>query len=222
MFQYTKTTLLIVLFLITACGVQKSKTKSFTSKTNLTNNYIFIEAEETKSNLEKWQVLKKKDTYYVDGASNETYLEFMGNKPITGKPNSPLVYEFTAPETASFKLMLMTSKRLEGVKSDWCNDAFVRLSGNFESASKLKKEALQKDIKILQDGNDETPELEWHWASTAEKDRHVYNEFIYKLKKGEKYTLTLSGRSMRFSVDYFVLYNTEKHTFEEAKKLFKK
>lgn len=139
----------------------------------------------------------------MEGASN-TYLEFMGNEPITGKPNSPLQYQFTAPKNGKFQLMLMSSKRLEGVKSDWCNDAFVRLSGDFESASKLSKEALEKDIKILQDGNDDAAELEWHWASTAEKDRHIYNDFIYQLKQGERYTLTLSGRSKRFSIDYII------------------
>ena len=145
----------------------------------------------------------------------------MGNKAITGKPNSPLAYKFTSPKTGNFKLMLMTSKRLEGVKSDWCNDAFVRLSGDYESANTLTTEDLQKDIKILQDGNDEVPELEWHWASTAEKDRHVYNEFIYKLKEGETYTLTLSGRSKRFSVDYIILYDTDTFETNEAKKQFK-
>ena len=186
-----------------------------------TKDFVFIEVENTQSNLNKWQIVKKGNLNYVKGASKETYLEFMGNKAITGKPNSPLEYKFTSPKTGNFKLMLMTSKRLEGVKSDWCNDAFVRLSGDYESASKLNTEDLQNDIKILQDGNDEVPELEWHWASTAEKDRHVYNEFIYKLKEGETYTLTLSGRSKRFSVDYIVLYDTDAFETKEAKKQFK-
>jgi len=145
----------------------------------------------------------------------------MGNKPITGKPNSPLAYTFTAPKDGNFQLMLMSSKRLEGVKSDWCNDAFVRLSGDFESASQLKTEDLKKDIKILQDGNDETLELQWHWASTAEKDRHVYNQFVYQLKKGEKYTLTLSGRSQRFSIDYIVFFNIDEIDLAKAKQLLK-
>lgn len=201
--------LFIALFVFVSCGVQKSK-------------YIFIEAEQTKSDLQKWQLVEKGDKNYVKGASSKKYLEFMGNKPITGNPNSSLIYEFTAPKTGTFKLMLMSSKRLEGVKSDWCNDAFVKLSGNFESATKLTKKALEKDIKILQDGNDKTPELEWHWASTAEKDRHVYNDFVYQLKKGEKYKLTISGRSMRFSVDYILLYDTSKFSNKEAKEVFKK
>lgn len=212
-----------LMVVISSCGVQKqiTNTNAFLAEVPKTD-YIFIEAENTTSNLQKWRIVKKGDKNYVKGASSETYLEFMGNKPITGKPNSSLEYKFSAPKTGSFKLMLMSSKRLEGVKSDWCNDAFVKLSGNFESASKLTKKSLEKDIKILQDDNDKTPELRWNWASTAEKDRHVYNEFVYKLQKGEKYVLRLSGRSMRFSVDYLVLYDTNKFSSKEAKEFFKK
>lgn len=220
----SQTQIFIILILISSCKLVKNKiNKDHTEPFSIEkSNYIFIEAESTNSDLKNWRIIKKGYKNFVFGASNNTYIEFMGNKPITGKPNSPLKYQFTAPKSGSFKLILMSSKRLEGVKSDWCNDAFVKLSGNFRSASKLSTEAMQKDIKILQDGNDETPELEWHWASTAEKDRHIYNEFIYKLIKGEKYTLTLSGRSMRFSIDYLVFYNTSKFSNEKALELFKK
>lgn len=223
MFNFKKAILfLVTLFLFSSCGAKKLKNNSVFSDTKLKLDFIFIEAEQTTSNLQKWQIVKKGDKNYVKGASEEIYLEFMGNKPITGKPNSPLEYSFIAPKDGDFKLMLMSSKRLEGVKSDWCNDAFVKLAGNFESANTFTKEVLEKDTKILQDGNDETPELGWYWASTAEKERHVYNDFIYKLKKGEKYTLILSGRSMRFSIDYLVLYDKNKFTLEEAKEVFKK
>lgn len=209
---------LVILFLLTVISCKSNKFPK--SQLNV-DNYIFLEAEKTESNLQKWQLVKKGDANYVKGASNSSYIEFMGNKPITGKPNSPLEYTFIAPENGNFQLMLMSSKRLEGVKSDWCNDAFVRLSGDFESASQLKTEDLKKDIKILQDGNDETQELEWYWASTAEKDRHVYNQFVYRLKKGEQYTLTISGRSKRFSIDYIILYNVDKYNAKKAKELFK-
>ena len=204
---------LIIAFSCKSLNIKSTKTQS--------KDIVFIEAENTTSDLNNWKIVKKGDENYVSGASGEKYLEFMGNKPITGKPNSPLIYEFIAPETGAFKLALMTSKRLEGVKNDWCNDAFVRVSGNLQSASNLSTEALKKDIKILQDGNDETPELEWHWASTAEKDRHVYNQFIYNLNKGEKYKLTLSGRSMRFSIDYIVFYNIDKVNKSQLQELLK-
>ncbi len=209
----------IILILISSCKLVKNKiNKDCTEPLSIEKgNYIFIEAESTNSDLKNWKLIKKSDKNFVFGASNNTYIEFMGNKPITGKPNSPLEYQFTAPKSGNFKLMLMSSKRLEGVRNDWCNDAFVKLSGDFQSANSFSKEVLEKDIKILQDGNDETPELQWNWASTAEKDRHVYSDFIYQLKKGEKYTLTLSGRSMRFSIDYIVLHDTNKFNDHQAK-----
>lgn len=55
-------------------------------------NYIFIEAENTASNLQKWTVVNNEDKNYVKGASNNRYLEFVGNKPITDNPNSLLAY----------------------------------------------------------------------------------------------------------------------------------
>lgn len=221
MITYKKFVLLILVVLFSNCVAKQLKNYASISKKVSKDSYVFLEAENTTSNLNKWQLVKKGDANYLDTASGQAYLEFMGNKPITGKPNSPLEYEFIAPESGNFQLMLMSSKRLEGVKSDWCNDAFVRLSGNFESASQLKTEDLKKDIKILQDGNDETPELQWHWASTAEKDRHVYNQFVYQLKKGEKYIVTLSGRSQRFSVDYIVFFNIDAIDLGKAKQLLK-
>lgn len=216
-----ETNKLIAIFLLTIFTFLGCKTNHYLKNNINPKYYVFIEAEETKSDLQKWQLVKEGDQNHIERASGGTYLEFMGNKPITGKPNSPLIYQFTAPKTGDFQLMLMSSKRLEGVKSDWCNDAFVKLSGNYKTGSKLSKKALQKDIKILQDGNEKTPELQWHWASTAEKDRHVYNKFIYKLIKGEKYTITLSGRSKRFSVDYIILYDANKYNSKKAKELFK-
>lgn len=206
-----------------SCGVQKpnNKKNAFLNAVSKTD-YIFIEAEKTASDLQKWELVKKGAKNYVTRASNNAYLEFIGNEAITGKPNSPLAYQFISPKSGKFKLMLMSSKRLEGVKNDWCNDAFVKLSGHFESASKFTTAAFKKDIKILQDGNYETDELEWHWASTAEKDRHLYSDFVYHLQKEEKYTLTLSGRSKRFSIDYIILYNTDQFNQNQAKQIFKK
>ena len=170
MYNYkNKAQIFIILTLISSCKLVKNKiNEDYTGSLSTEKvNYIFIEAESTNSDLKNWKIIKKGDKNFVFGASNNTYLEFMGNEPITGKPNSSLEYQFAAPKSGKFKLMLMSSKRLEGVKPDWCNDAFVKLSGNFQSANSFTKAVLEKDIKILQDGNDETEELEWHWASTA-------------------------------------------------------
>lgn len=210
-----------ILLILTSCTTQNTFLKKAKKSNISTEDFIALEAENTDSNKGKWQVVKESNPNYVKDASQKLYLEFMGNKPITGKPNSPLEYKFTAPKSGKFKLMLMTSKRLEGVRSDWCNDAFVKLNGDFESASSLSTEDLKKNIKFLQDGNDEAPELKWHWASTAEKERHTYYQIVYNLKEKEEYTLTISGRSQRFSVDYIVLFNVDKISEEQAKTIFK-
>lgn len=219
--NYMQIVLLFIIFSSCKTIENKFNTHSIAPLKLEDSDYIFLEAESSSSDFQKWKIIKKGDENYVEGASNKTYLEFLGNEPITGKPNSPLKYHFTAPKDGNFKLMIMSSKRLYGVASDWCNDAFVKLSGNFESACNLKLEDLQKDVKILQDGNDKTPELAWYWASTAEKDRHVYNNFIYQLKKQEPYVLTISGRSMRFSIDYIILFDADKIDSKKAEELFK-
>ena len=167
-----------IFFILTSCTAQNTFLKKVKKSNIGSEDFIVFEAENTVSNMNKWEIIEASNSNYVKGASQKTYLEFTGNKPITGKPNSPLEYKFIAPKSGKFKLMLMTSKRLEGVRSDWCNDAFVKLKGDFESASKLSTEDLKKNIKLLQDGNDEAPELTWHWASTAEKERHTYYQIV--------------------------------------------
>jgi len=183
-------------------------------------DYIFLEAESTTSNLKEWNRIKKGDEYYVDNSSGETFIEFTGNTPNTGDPSSPLEYTFIAPKDGNFRLIMMSSKRLEGVQGDWCNDTYVKLTGNYSSATNLPKNELENYIKFFQEGSTKTPQLEWHWGHRAEKGKHQFFELIYTLKKGEKYTLTLAGRSQRFSVDYFVLYDTEKFSLLSAKDFF--
>lgn len=184
------------------------------------NDYIFIEAENTQSKLQDWNLVKFGDENYVSNASGFSYIEFNGNKPDSGKPNSPLEYTFTAPKEGKFRLIMMTSKRLEGDRGDWSNDAFVKMAGNFNSATNLSKTTLENYIKYFQEGSTKTPELEWHWAQRAEKGRHVFHNLIYQLKKGETYTLTLAGRSKRFSIDYLVFYNSDKLSLIDAKEFF--
>jgi hypothetical protein len=62
----------------------------------------------------------------------------------------------------------------------------------------------------------------WHWGIRAEQGKHQFFNLIYKLKKGQKYTLTLAGRSQGFSVDYFVLYDDDKVILKEAQTYFVK
>jgi hypothetical protein len=172
------------------------------------NDYVILEAESTKSPLGNWQVIKKGDPNYVVGASGDSYLEFQGNNPDTGPADSPLSYTFTVPEDGNYRLLMMTSKRLEGVRGDMCNDTYVKMEGNFTSACKLSDGQLKEYIKYFQEGSTKTPEREWHWGIRGELGRHEFYEVIYNFKKGETYTLTIAGRSQRFSVDYMVLFNS--------------
>lgn len=186
------------------------------------DDVIVIEAESTESSLGQWEKRKSGNQYYVENASGEQHLEFMGNEPDTGDPNSPLTYTFSAPKNGNYRLLIMSSKRLEGARGDWCNDAFVKMDGDFTSATTLSKEELNNYIKYFQEGSKKTPERSWHWGKRAEKGRHEFHDIVYKLKKGEEYILTVAGRSQRFSIDYLVLYDDEKWTVDEAQKLFKK
>ncbi len=183
-------------------------------------DYIFMEAESTASNLQQWKLIKMGDANYVKNASGWAHIEFLGNKPDMGEPNSPLEYIFTAPKDGNFRLIMMTSKRLEGVRGDMCNDGYVKMEGDFKSATNLSKEDLENYIKYFQEGSTKTPELEWHWGQRAELGRHVFHNLIYTFKKGEKYTLTLAGRSKRFSVDYLVFYDADKFSLKKAKEIF--
>jgi hypothetical protein len=192
-----------------------TKSEALTSK-----DFIKIEAESTKSPLGKWLKITSKNKNYVANASGKTYLEFMGNTPSVGEPNSPLKYTVKVPIDGNYRLLMMSSKRLEGDRGDWCNDAFVKLQGDFESATNLDKQTLGNYLKYFQEGSTNTPENEWHWAQRAERGRHEFFDLVYKLKKGETYTLTLAGRSQRFSVDYMVFYNADKTSLAEAKAFF--
>lgn len=195
--------------------------KGVTPEINLkSEDYIFFEAESTPSNLGEWKRIQMGDANYVDDASGWGYLEFQGNEPGTGEPNSPLTYTFKAPKDGNFRLLMMASKRLEGVRGDMCNDAYVKMEGDFESATNLTKEDLGEYIKYFQEGSTKIPERSWNWGIRAEKGNHVFFNLIYNLKNGEEYTLTLAGRSQRFSVDYFVLYDSDKFSLRKAKELF--
>ncbi len=184
-------------------------------------DYVFIEAESTTSDLNKWKRIKLGFDNYIPNASGYQFIEFLGNDPEKGEPNSPITYSFKAPKDGKFRLLMLTSKRLEGARGDQCNDAFVKLSGDFISANKLPIQELTEYIKYFQEGSTKTPELSWNWAIRAEKGTHEFHNLIYELKKGQEYVLTLAGRSQRFSVDYLLLYDADKFQLSEIQNIFK-
>ncbi|MFS4417378.1 hypothetical protein [Maribacter sp. 2307ULW6-5] len=199
----------------------KPKEEGTTPEIVLTSaDYIFLEAESTGSDLGEWLSIKKGDPHYIDGASGFAQLEFQGNAPDGGTPNSPLQYAFNAPKDGNYRLLIMTSKRLGGASGNRCNDVYVKLDGNYASATTLPKETLETYLNFSQEGGPETPELAWHWAQRAEKVKDEHFELMYNLKKGETYTLTVAGSSQRFSMDYMLFYNADKFSLRKAKQLF--
>lgn len=171
-------------------------------------NYIVFEAEATDSPLGEWRLINKGDEGYQDNSAvspiNETHLEFTGNNPASGPAKSPLDYEFTAPSTGSYKLLIRLFQRLEGLEDDKCNDVYVKLAGDFTSATdQYTTDELKNNMKFFGRGVDK-----WGSCYSGENDDHVKTAIVYNLKEGEKYTFTMSGRSQRANIDYILLHDT--------------
>lgn len=185
---------------------------SCSKKEKLPEGIIVIEAENTKSDLGKWIKIIPGDSNYVENARGKAHIEFTGNTINGGKADSPLEYTFTAPEDGVYRLLIRCHKRLEGAKPDKCNDGWVKLNGNFETGNDVPTEDLQKNEKFFGGAANN-----WGWADLLDWQGHIKKAALYKLKKGEKYTFTLSGRSIRWNVDYIVFYDSEKYSMDEAK-----
>jgi len=187
-------TLTLLLCTITCFGTDVFKGK---------DGLVIIEAESTSSSKGKW---KKKTS--VEGFTGESHLEFTGNKPSNGPATSPLKYYFTVDKDGEYKLMIRAFKRLDGARHDLCNDCYVKLKGDFDTGGKAPLKLLKKDTKLY-GGSDK----KWGWTAQLD-DSHKKFPPLYKLKAGEKYLLTISGRSQRFNMDRIIF----KHSSVSDKK----
>lgn len=178
--------------------------------------YILIEAESTKSNLDKWVIIKKGQKNYVAGASGKAHIEFLGNQKEGGDPNCPLEYQFSVKKDGNYALIMQTSKRLEGARDDMCNDAYVKMEGDFTSANNLDEKYLRNYMKFFQQGG--KIDNIWLWSTQVTDADHNFTHPTYSMKKDEIYTLTVAGRSKRYNIDYIVMYDTNKFTLEEIKR----
>lgn len=159
---------------------------------------VAMEAESTASNLKKWK--KKTD---VDDFSGECHLEFTGNKPENGPPDSPLKYVFKVDKGGVYQLTLRARKRLETAREDISNDCYVALEGDFDSAGKAPLKTLQTATKMYGGHADQ-----WAWATQLDSN-HKKFPALYQLKEGETYTLTISGRSKNFNIDRILLVHED-------------
>ena len=164
---------------------------------------VVIEAESSHSKPGKWE--GKTD---IEGYTGRGYIEFTGNKPAGGNADSPMVYYFRINKAGVYRLHLRAHKRLEGEESDKCNDAYVRVAGDFSATDKAgdkhnddaQLDDLKKDTKCF-GGSDKG----WGWAETLDLGGHNNKRLPkYVFKSGETYALVISGRSQRFNIDRIV------------------
>jgi len=175
-------------------------------------NWVSFEAEITNSDLGEWVVRKPGDAKYMTGGGSigpigNDYIEFTGNNESSGPPNSPLQYTFTAPKTAKYRIAGRLMQNLEGAEQDKCNDVYIKMEGDYTSGSDaLDKTDLSQNQKFYGRGADSWGSIfniEVHKDGKAQHATPYYN-----LKEGKSYTLTISGRSQRAAIDYFVVFES--------------
>lgn len=171
-----------------------------------TRGVIMIEAESTASRLGRWKL--KTD---VEGFSGKGHLEFTGNKPETGPPESPLIYRFTVSKAGGYTLVLRGHKNLISKRDDICNDCYVALDGDFESANDTPKKILESDTKMF-GGSAEG----WGWCRKLDANHKKWDP-VYTLEAGGTYELTIHGRSQNFNLDAVFLLH-ESVGFEEIRR----
>ncbi|MDF7799780.1 hypothetical protein P4C99_09905 [Pontiellaceae bacterium B1224] len=184
-----------IIAIITVCIVCSSfAAPVFKGKDGL----VIMEAESTESSKGDWQEKKT-----VAGYTGECHFEFTGNKPATGPAQDPLEYTFTVDKDGIYTLMIRCHKRLEDEAPDKCNDCYVRLEGDFDVGGNTPLDILTSDTKLYGGSADG-----WGWSEKLDV-QHKKWPAVYKLKAGEKYTLTISGRSQRYNMDRIIFKHSD-------------
>ncbi len=175
------------------------------------DNFIVFEAEAVGFPSGSWKLLTPTDAdyqMYVTSSSasgiapvNDTYLEYKGPWQDPSEA-SKIEFTFVAPKTGDYQLAGRLHQPLEaGEAGDAANDFFVKMTGNFESATAaLSTSQLKSKQKFWGRGVN-------LWG-TSQFLIHSYLP-TYKLIGGEQYTLTLFGRSPKACLDYIILFDTE-------------
>ena len=176
------------------------------------DDYIVFEAEATNTPLTNsgWVLREKGDVGYQQYVATkgvepmfDTYMEYTG--PWAGTGMTALEYSFVCPKTANYRILLrMHQPLLSNEADDGCNDVFVSMQGDFESACDLTTAQLKNPTKMWGRGV-----RKWGSAHKLEIN-HVHYNGIYRFTEGETYTFTMKGRSARTCIDYILLYDVSK------------
>ena len=187
------------------------------------DGYVAMEMESTSSPLDLWLKIQTGNPLFIPSASGGVHLEFNGNAPAGGTAKSPLTFTFKINNSGTYHLLIKASKRLEGELDDKCNDCYIKMAGDFTSPylvtdiTKPNTADLKTNIKLF--GGMAHPNM--GWAGLLDfpvlNQGHVQVAPLYVFKAGQTYNLTISGRSKRFNLDFFVLYDTQKYNNVVAK-----
>lgn len=180
------------------------------------NGVVAIELEDTDSALGLWEL---KRTKLANAFSGDGYLEFTGNSPISGKPNSPLEYTFTINKAGLYYLHLRCAKEVLTIKgqkrTDIANDCYFRVEGDFGAGPNAgDKHGKDGPLSLLKSNTKffGGADKKFEWASGNRLDPGGHNNkrvAVYNFKAGETYKLVLSGRSQFFKVDRLVFRHTD-------------
>ena len=185
-----------------------------------TENYVVMEAELTSSSYGHWEEITSSDDRFVSGASNNKHIEFTSNGINGGAAKSPLKYTFKINNAGDYRLLIRASKRLDGADSDKCNDGYIKMEGDFDAPSTTNvhnspatETQLRSQNKFFGGWNSS-----WGWAQQIDLGGHNNKRnAIYSFSKGEYYTLTVWGRSIRWNIDKIILYRTNNYSLAQAK-----
>ncbi|EMI51845.1 Carbohydrate binding family 6 domain protein [Rhodopirellula sallentina SM41] len=175
---------------------------------NESGGVVSIEVENTESELGLW--VKRTE---LAGFSGSGYLEFTGNRYDLGSPHSPLRYHFKINRDGRYILDLHCAKVEIDQHSDWANDCYVRVLGDYAAGpgphdvpkGNASLSLLKRDTKFF---GGKISAWEWavgDWAVTGGRldpgRKNNKRKAIYEFKAGQTYTLVISGRSKAFRLD---------------------
>ncbi len=222
--EFNPFSFIIVSILLIGCADNGSDFSDLVSDPNCMvttgDNYVVFEAESTNSDLGNWELITSNDPRYRDQDEvlpiNGTHLEFTGNNTSSGPADSPLEYTFKSPSTGIYRLTMRLYQRLvNGDEEDKSNDVFIRMKGNFTSATEdYATEDLKTDLKFFGRGVSE-------WGTSTSGDggsKHKKSAILYNFIEGEEYTFTMSGRSQNANIDYILFFDTSLSIKVQGKK----
>lgn len=186
-----------------------------TGKYTNMNGLVILESENTSSDLDLWVVKMDVPDYTGTG-----HLEFTGNTQASGPAMSPLKYRFTMTETAVYRLVIKSRKRLAGEASDRSNDSYVRMEGDFDQSPTAANEHLKPATKEHLIKNRKVfggKANEWGWSDRMDLGHNNKRFVEYLFKAGETYTFTVSGRSKNYNIDKIIFFKTSQYKPGEAR-----